>query len=127
MSKRLKRGSVTREELYKEYRDKYPECYWRSRFCDYLRLYMHQGNPVMHMEHKAGDKMYVDFTGRRLSITSRDGSTVSVEVFVAILGCSQLTYVEAVASQKRKKTSSRPAKTHCVTLAVSLWQLSLTT
>lgn len=48
----------------------------------------------MHMEHKAGDKMYVDFAGEKLSITDQQtGEVQYVEVFVAILGCSQLTYV----------------------------------
>jgi transposase len=46
--------------------------------------------------------MYVDFTGRRPGITRKDGSEVAVEVFVAISGCSQLTYVEAVASQRKE-------------------------
>jgi transposase len=57
----------------------------------------------MHLEHKAGDKLFIDFTGEKLSITDKDtGELLEVEVFVAILGCSQLTYVEAVYSQKKE-------------------------
>jgi hypothetical protein len=71
----------------------------------------------MHAEHKAGDKMYVDFTGRKLHPSHPyNGSAIPVEVFVAILGCGQLTYVEAVSGQK-KKILSGSAKTPCVTLA----------
>lgn len=51
----------------------------------------------MHLEHKAGDKMYIDFTGTKLSlIDTGSGEVNEVEVFVAVLGASQLTYVEAV-------------------------------
>ncbi len=57
----------------------------------------------MHMIHKAGDKMYVDFTGEKLYIVDKEtGEIIAVEVFVAILGASQLTYVEATASQKKE-------------------------
>ena len=57
----------------------------------------------MHMEHKAGDKLYVDFAGDKLSIIDRQtGEIKPVEVFVAILGASQLTYVEAVMTQQKE-------------------------
>lgn len=57
----------------------------------------------MHLEHKAGDKMFIDFAGDKLSIIDLDtGEIIPVEVFVAILPCSQLTYVEAVMSQKKR-------------------------
>src|SRR5271163_5141932 len=62
-----------------------------------------QVNPSMRMEHKAGDKLYVDFAGDKLSIIYKQTWAVEdVEVFVAILGASQLTYVEAVMSQRKE-------------------------
>jgi transposase len=55
------------------------------------------------MEHKAGDKMYVDFAGDKLSVIDKEtGEEQSVEVFVSVLGASHLTYVEAVFSQKKE-------------------------
>ena len=58
----------------------------------------------MHMEHKAGDKLFVDFAGKKLNITDRiTGEIHEVEVFVAILGASQLVYVEASMSQKKEE------------------------
>ena len=57
----------------------------------------------MHLDHKAGDKLFIDFAGKKLSIVDKDsGEIIAVEVFVAILPCSQLTYVEAVTSQKKE-------------------------
>jgi transposase len=55
----------------------------------------------MHIDHKAGDKMFVDYAGNKLSIVERKtGEIIPVEVFVAILGASQLTYAEASRSQR---------------------------
>jgi len=57
----------------------------------------------MRMEHKVGDKLYVDFAGDKLSIVDKQtGEIQSVEIFVAILGASQFTYVEAVMSQQKE-------------------------
>jgi transposase len=57
----------------------------------------------MHFEHKAGDKLFVDFTGKKLCIfPSPDSPPTEVEVFIAVLGCSQLTYVEACVSQQKE-------------------------
>ena len=50
----------------------------------------------MHIQHKAGDKMYVDYCWSKLNIVEPDtGEIIALEVFVAILGASQLTYVQA--------------------------------
>jgi transposase len=57
----------------------------------------------MHITHKVGDKMFVDFTGKKLQIVDNlTGEIKDVETFVAILGASQYTYLEAVASQKKE-------------------------
>ncbi len=57
----------------------------------------------MHFEHKAGDKMFVDFTGTKLYLQNKStGELKALEVFVSILGASQLTYVEAVEIQKKE-------------------------
>ena len=100
--KKLKKKGVTREMLHNEYIEKYPDGYGRSRFNNAVHTYLQLSRPVMHIDHKAGDKMYIDFTGSKLQITLSEGSVQDVEVFVAILGCSQLTYVEAVESQRKE-------------------------
>ena len=101
--KRLKRKGVTKEMLHQEYKSKYPDGYSCSGFCRHIQLYEQTHKSVMHLEHKAGDKLYIDFAGQKLSIIDIDtGEVIPVEVFVAILPCSQLTYVEAVASQRKE-------------------------
>lgn len=47
--------------------------------------------------------MFIDHAGDKLALVDRDtGQTIPVEVFVSILPCSQLTYVEAVMSQRKE-------------------------
>ena len=55
------------------------------------------------LEHKAADQLFIDFAGDKLYLTDpRTGQVQAVEVFVAILPCSQLTYAQAVATQQRE-------------------------
>ena len=103
MEKQLKRKGITRLILWEQYRKRYPDGYSRSHFNQRLQDYLGRSQPVMHIEHKAGDKLFIDFAGDKLQLTDADSGEVrDVEVFVAILGCSQLTYVEAVPSQKKE-------------------------
>lgn len=98
-----KNRGVTKWMLYEQYKQLHPNGYKSSRFMDYLNIYMGKIRPSLRVVHKAGDKMYIDFTGKKLYVTDPNtGVITAVEVFVAILGCSQLTYVQAVASQKKK-------------------------
>jgi transposase len=94
---------VTRALLWEEYIQKHPGGYCLSQFKLYFAQWKNAVNPTMHMDHKAGDKMYVDFAGDKLSVVDKQtGEVGDVEVFVAILGASQFTYVEAVMSQKKE-------------------------
>lgn len=101
--KELKRTGVNRWVLWGEYRQKHPDGYSYSQFCYHFQQYLKHKKVTMHFEHVAGDKLYVDFTGKKLSIVDRQtGEVKEVEVFVATLGCSKLTYVEALPSQKKE-------------------------
>ncbi len=103
MDKELKRKGITRLLLWEDYKKKHPDGYSLSQFKNYFAKWKAQVNPSMHIEHKAGDKLYVDFAGDKLSIIDKQtGEIQAVEVFVAILGASQLTYVEAVMSQQKE-------------------------
>lgn len=103
MEKRLKRKGITRLLLWEQYRNNHPNGYSRSHFNQLLQDYLGRSQPVMHIEHKTGDKLFIDFAGDKLQITdATTGEVIEMEVFVAVLGCSQLTYVEAVQSQKKE-------------------------
>lgn len=103
MEKKLKRRGYTLTRLWEEYKTDHPDGYGHTQFFKHFRQYAHQVKPIMHIEHKAGDKMYIDFAGKKLHIVDAiNGEVKEVEVFAAILGCSQLTYVQAIYSQKKE-------------------------
>jgi transposase len=100
-SKRLGQCGVNRIYLWVEYKTKDPEGYGRTGFYRHYDNWKRRGQASMHIEHKAGDKMFIDFAGEKLKIVDPDtGEIKPSEVFVAILGASQLLYVEAVESQR---------------------------
>ena len=102
-TKELKRTGVTLATLWEEYIEENPEGYSYSRFCYHYQVWKDCSQISMHMEHKAGDKLFVDFTGKKLKVTDRiTGSEKEVETFVAVLGARQLTYVEATMRQKKE-------------------------
>lgn len=103
IDKELKKKGVTRYLLWERYHQEHPDGFGLSQFKHHYAQWKAQVNPVMRMEHKVGDKLYVDFAGDKLNITDPGtGEVTPVEVFVAILGASQLTYVEAVATQQKE-------------------------
>ena len=100
--KELKRPGVTLQVLWEEYKRAYPDGYSYSQFCYHFQIWRNGSALTMHIEHKAGDKMFVDFTGKKLTVTNpKTGAKREAEVFVAILGASQLTYAEARYTQQK--------------------------
>jgi transposase len=96
----LTRTGVTLELLWQEYRRRHPEGYQYSRFCYHFQIWRGNSDVRMHIEHKAGEKLFVDYAGDKLALTDpTSGQQKPVEVFVAVLGASGLTYVEASESQ----------------------------
>lgn len=103
MEAELGRTGVTRWILWGEYRQKHPDGFSYSRFCDHFKQYKISRSGSLRFEYKPGDKLFIDFTGKKLSVIDPNTGEVSeVEVYVAILGYSQLTYVQAVASQRKE-------------------------
>ena len=102
-AKELKRKGVTLKLLWEEYIKDNPGGYSYPRLTWHYRVWRQASKATMHMEHKAGDKCFVDFAGETLFIVDRKtGEKTDVEIFIAILGASQLSHVEAVESQKKE-------------------------
>lgn len=97
----LQHPHVTKQLLWEEYKREYPQGYQYSQFCYYLDLYDKSQKAVLVMEHEAGDKVFVDFTGDKLHYVDRtSGEIIPCEVYIATLGYSNYTAVVAVPSQK---------------------------
>ena len=100
--KEMKRPHVTLKILWEEYKRKTPDGYSYSQYAYHYQMWKKILPISMHMEHKAGDKLYIDFAGKKFKITDREtGKTDEVESLIGVMGCSQLTYVEAVENQKK--------------------------
>lgn len=100
--KELKKTGVTLDLLWQEYKRDHPTGYNRTQFCHHFKVWRETCPELtMHIEHKAGDRMYVDYSGKKFTVYDRTtGVGREVEMLVAILGASQLTYAEATESQR---------------------------
>lgn len=97
----LRRPGVTLQLLYEEYRRDNPDGYGRSQFYKTYRQYKKSLNPTMRFNHKAGDKMFVDFSGDRPHyIDPETGEVIEAELFVTVLGASSYTFAYALPNQK---------------------------
>jgi transposase len=101
LARELKRPGVTLMILWEEYRAALPDGYGYSRFCDLFREFERRLSPVMRQQHNAGEKVFVDYSGKRLPITDPlTGEVRLAEIFVGVLGASSFTFAEATWSQQ---------------------------
>jgi transposase len=95
------RPGVTLQLLHDEYRQQHPDGFGYTAFCDRYREWMSKRGLVMRQVHVAGDAMFVDYSGKHPRIYDPlTGEVTEVELFVAVLGASSLTYAEATMSQR---------------------------
>jgi transposase len=96
----LKRKGVTLYLLWREYKESHPDGYQYSQYCEHYRRWSKDLDVWMRQSHKAGEKMFVDYAGQTMPvICSSTGEVRNAQVFVAVLGSSNFTYVEAAWTQ----------------------------
>jgi transposase len=94
------RKNVTLQLLWEEYKQAYPEGYAYSWYCECYRQWEHRLDVVLRHEHRAGEKMFVDYAGQTVPVTGpKTGEVGPAVVFVAVLGASNYTYAEATWTQ----------------------------
>jgi len=95
------RPNVTLELLHHEYLEQHPTGLRYTTFCDRYRAWLDRRGLVMRQVHVAGDKAFVDYSGKKARIVdAATGEVVEVELFVAVLGASNYTYAEATHTQR---------------------------
>ncbi|HLW95720.1 MAG TPA: IS21 family transposase [Solirubrobacteraceae bacterium] len=95
------RPNVTLELLHHEYLERHPNGLRYTTFCDRYRAWLGRRGLVMRQVHTAGDKAFVDYSGKKPRIVDAStGEVIEVELFVAALGASNLTYAEATHTQR---------------------------
>ncbi|ASB50182.1 transposase [Alkalitalea saponilacus] len=96
----LKRTGVTRHLLWEEYKQENPNGYGYSQFCFHLQQMSIAKNPSMVLNHEPGEKLFIDFAGKKLSyIDKGTGEIIECQVFVACLPYSDFAFAMAVRSQ----------------------------
>jgi transposase len=100
-ARRLKLRGMTKQFLWEEYRKQYPDGYLYSQFCHHFGIFLDSSEVTMRQPHEPGDMVYIDYAGQRFPYFI-NGEEHLAEVYVAVLGASQLAYVEASDSQKQE-------------------------
>lgn len=99
-AKELQRRGVTKALLWEEYRQSYPGGYGHTQFSYHLAQQLIARRPSMVLEHLAGEKLFIDFAGDKLSyVDSQTGEVIGCQVFVACLPYSDYCFAMAVKSQ----------------------------
>ena len=97
----LRRKGVTLFLLWQEYKAAHPDDgYQYSQFCQRYRQWAGTLDVCMRQEHKAGERLFVDWAGQTVAVTDpTTGAVRQAQIFVAALGASNYTYAEATWTQ----------------------------
>jgi transposase len=96
----LRRKGVTLALLWQEYKAQDPAGYQYSQFCYRYRQWAKKIDPVMRQEHRAGEKLFVDYAGMTVPVYDRQGAEKrEAQIFVAVLGASNYCFAEATWTQ----------------------------
>ena len=83
----LRLKSVTLMLLWQEHKELYPQGYQYSQFCHLYRQWAKQIDPVMRQEHRAGEKLFVDYAGQTVQVYDLHSNQMrEAQIFVAALG-----------------------------------------
>jgi transposase len=102
----LHRAGVTLQLLWTEYQEHVAargdstKPYQYSQFCELYGAWRVRLRPSMRREHRAGEKAFLDYSGKKPRLVSEETREVQeVELFVKVLGASNYTYAEAIRTQ----------------------------
>ena len=119
----LKQRGVTLELLWQEYRQQHPEDgYGYSRFCDLYRGWRAQIDLVMRQEHRAGEKLFVDYVGQSVPYgrdrSNRRATDLSDSLSYGIGHCKNL--VSLLIEQKVIVTKTRTTHVQMEVLSLKI-------
>ena len=97
----LSHKGVTLQLLWEEYQSEQETPLSYSRYCHHYRVYKKSLKRSMRQTHKAGDKVFIDYSGVTMDIIDPETNDIkSAEIFVGVLGASKYTFAEATWSQQ---------------------------
>jgi transposase len=95
-----KKFNLTLDQLWREYKEQYPDGYQYSQFCQLYRGYRDKLDYSMRQDHKGGEKLFVDYAEGLSLIDPQSGDPIPTQLFVAVWGASTYTFAEASLTQQ---------------------------
>ena len=103
IEKELTKPGCTLQTLWRTYIEQNPDGYRYTQFTYHYRKWKGLQKISGKLEHKAGEKLFIDYCGQKLYYVDKEtGEKIDVEVFIAVLPCSQYCFVHCSHSQKRE-------------------------
>ena len=100
IARELKRKGVTIHLLWEEHLKQHSNSYQYSQFAALFRQWQGLQKISLRRDYRAGEWMFTDYSGKTLEWIDRTtGEVLKAQLFVAVLGASNLTFVEATQSQ----------------------------
>ena len=97
----LRRKGVTLDLLWQEYKAERTDGFQYSAFCEHYRRWRQHLSLSMRQTHTPGERLFIDYAGPTVEITEmHSGEIRQAQIFVAVLGASNYTYIEATWSQQ---------------------------
>ncbi len=82
--------------MQQEHREQHPDGYSYSQFCELYRDWKVRQDLVMLQEHKAGERIFVNYAGETVPVYAAERSGPrEAHVFVAVLRATSFFYTEA--------------------------------
>jgi transposase len=98
--KQLLEKGVTLMLVWMDYKHDHPDGLQYSQFCSSYKAWLKSADLTLRHRHVAGDKLFVDFSGLKVPwLHLPSGEIQEASIFVAVLGASNMTFVQAVANE----------------------------
>lgn len=99
----LRRPGVNLSLLWHEYKGSHPDGVQYTQFCERYRKWAGTRKLSLHILHKAGEKLFVDWAGDTMTvIDSSTGEILPAYLFVCALGRSGYPYAEAFPTKEKE-------------------------
>jgi len=91
--------NLTLSQLWLEYKEKHPDGYQYTQFCEYYWRWRKKLDYCLRQEHRGGEKLFVDYSDGLSIVDTLTGEMTLTQLFVSVWGASSYTYAEATLSQ----------------------------
>ena len=95
----FRKFNLTLSQLWLEYKEKHPDGYQYTQFCEHYWRWRKKLDYCMRQEHRGGEKLFVDYSDGLSIVDILTGELTLTQLFISVWGASTYTYAEATLSQ----------------------------